>query len=188
MSLRVQLMSPPNHTHSVHVPEVSKDPRVIGEMLRAVTREQISEIYEKMQSIIGNSLTLKQNPMLRGGYVHVGINLPSQQERPAKDFLLGCLPVELHMINDFSSGPSSKLAKGESFEYSYEGMLAYAAITSGLNDALHQALGTELATKKDYRIRLDLDLEQMKTQKGLVFRIIETQGQEELSRTSFSLH
>ena len=72
-------------------------------------------------------------------------------------------------------------------EYSYEGMLAYAAIASGLNEVLHQAIGTELAAKSDYRIRLDLDKEQMKTQTDLIFRITETNGQEELSRTSFTL-
>lgn len=51
MSLRVCLMPSLNHTHSVQVPEASQDPRVIGEMIRAVSREQMSEIYDKMQSI-----------------------------------------------------------------------------------------------------------------------------------------
>ncbi|MBS0649829.1 MAG: hypothetical protein JSR93_01585 [Verrucomicrobia bacterium] len=187
MSVRLAANYPTKHVQFDNVSATVLTPAAIGEKLLGITRNEIIEIYDKMKTIISDRLILNSNPILQGGYIEVREHPYGQKERTAKEILLGCLPMELNMINDFGQGGRSKLAEGRSLEYSYEGMLAYAAIASGLNDALHQALGAELATKSDYRIRLDLDREQMRTQSGLVFRIIETNGQEELSRTSFTL-
>jgi len=187
MSVRLVANYPTKHVQFDNVSATVLTPVAIGEKLRGITRNEIIEIYDKMKTIISDRLILNSNPILHGGYIEVGKHPYGQKERTAKEILLGCLPMELNMINDFGQGGRSKLAEGGCLEYSYEGMLMYAAIASGLNEVLHQAIGTELAAKGDYRIRLDLDKEQMKTQTNLIFRITETNGQEELSRISFSL-
>lgn len=166
----------------------------LGQMIAVVSSANITSISGYMNSVVFNSLHLTHNPQVCfGGRPETGEYY--WHHAPVKEIFLMTTPFEGIMKEDFRKGLSSKIFK-EGYEFSYQMLLAYSMehvrlyrVPEGSNILpehastykIDEVIGNELATKPNYRIFLTIDREKTLETNQLTFKIVEKDGDAELS-------
>lgn len=132
----------------------------VGDLIKWINVDQMKALSEKMGSIL----------FQRG----------AAKDPQAKLEFLTRMPFIKDFRESFQYGSLSRLALGTFYTYSRKDL------EQG-GYPLRYLLGEELAREEHYCICLGLDLKQTEIESRLVFLIIEKNGEEELSRISFTL-